>query len=70
MPFARYSLYNIIGGVSWIVIFLYGGYLFGNVPVIKKNFSLVAIIIIVVSILPAIFAIIKNKMTKKEQPVN
>lgn len=65
MPFARYSVYNIIGGVSWIEIFLYGGYLFGNVPFFKKNFSLVAIIIILVSILPPIFAIAKNRFTKK-----
>ena len=65
MPFARYSLYNIIGGVSWIVIFLYGGYLFGNVPFFKKNFSLVAIIIVLVSILPPIFAIAKNRFAKK-----
>ncbi|MFA6087337.1 DedA family protein [Mucilaginibacter sp.] len=69
MPFARYSLYNIIGGVSWIVIFLYGGYLFGNVPFFKKNFSLVAIIIILVSILPPIFAIAKNRFAKKDTKV-
>ena len=69
MPFARYSLYNIIGGVSWIVIFLYGGYLFGNVPFFKKNFSLVAIIIVLVSILPPIFAIAKNRFAKKDTKV-
>jgi membrane-associated protein len=68
MPFTRYSLYNIIGGVSWIVIFLYGGYLFGNVPFFKNNFSLVAIIIILVSLLPPIIAFAKSKM-KKKQPI-
>jgi len=65
MPFGRYSLYNIVGGLLWIVLFLYGGYLFGNVPFFKNNFSLVAIIIVLVSILPAIFAIIKSRMAKK-----
>ena len=70
MPFTRYSIYNIVGGVSWIVIFLYGGYLFGNVPFFKNNFSLVAIIIILVSILPPIFAVAKNKFSKKKGPVN
>jgi membrane-associated protein len=69
MPFGRYSFYNIVGGLLWIVIFLYGGYLFGNVPFFKNNFSLVAIIIILVSILPAIYAVIKGRMTKKDVTV-
>jgi membrane-associated protein len=69
MPFTRYSLYNIIGGISWILIFLFCGFWFGKVPFIEKNFSLVALIIILVSILPPIFAIAKNKFSKKKQPV-
>ncbi|AMR31995.1 hypothetical protein A0256_11455 [Mucilaginibacter sp. PAMC 26640] len=66
MPFGRYSLYNVIGGVSWIILFLYGGYLFGNVPFFKKNFSLVAIGIVLISILPPIIAFIRSKMSKPE----
>ncbi|MDB5127938.1 DedA family protein [Mucilaginibacter sp.] len=69
MPFTRYSIYNIVGGVSWILIFLFCGFWFGKVPFIEKNFSLVAIIIILVSILPPVFAIAKNKFSKKKQPV-
>ncbi|RFZ82073.1 DedA family protein [Mucilaginibacter terrenus] len=65
MPFGRYTVYNVIGGLSWIVLFLYGGYLFGNVPFFKKNFSLVAIGIVVVSLLPPIVAFIKSKVSKK-----
>jgi membrane-associated protein len=70
MPFTRYSIYNIVGGVSWILIFLFCGFWFGKVPFIEKNFSLVAIIIILVSILPPVFAIVKNKYAKKKGPVN
>ncbi|MES2269113.1 MAG: DedA family protein [Bacteroidota bacterium] len=66
MPFTRYTLYNIVGGVSWILIFLFCGFWFGKVPFIAKNFSLVAIIIILVSIIPAIYAILKSKFGKKE----
>jgi membrane-associated protein len=69
MPFTRYTLYNVVGGVSWILIFLFCGFWFGKVPFIEKNFSLVAIIIILVSVIPPVFAIVKNKMTKKSQPV-
>ena len=69
MPFGRYSLYNIIGGTSWILIFLFCGFWFGKVPFIEKNFSLVAIIIILVSIIPAIYAILKNKFGNKRQSV-
>jgi membrane-associated protein len=67
MPFTRYSLYNVIGGVSWIFIFLFCGFWFGKVPFIEKNFSLVAIIIILVSIIPPVFAIVKSKLSKKNQ---
>lgn len=70
MPFARYSLYNIVGGLAWIVIFLYGGYMFGNVPFFKKNFSLVAIAIVVISLLPPIFAFLKSRFSKKDDVIS
>jgi len=65
MPFLRYSLYNIIGGVSWIVLFLFAGFLLGNVPFFKAHFSLIGIAIILVSILPPIIAGINNRRKKK-----
>jgi membrane-associated protein len=65
MPFLRYSLYNIIGGASWIIVFLFAGYKLGQVPVIAKNFSLVRVIIILISILPPIYAAIKSRTVKK-----
>ncbi len=66
MPFLRYSLYNIIGGASWIIVFLFAGYWLGNVPFFKAHFSLVGIAIILVSIIPPIIAAI-NSRTKKKQ---
>lgn len=61
MPLGRYSLYNIIGGVSWIVLFLFAGYMLGNVPFFKAHFSLIGIAIILVSLIPPIYAAIKAK---------
>jgi len=65
MPFLKYSLYNIIGGASWILVFLFAGYFLGNVPFFKAHFALVGIIIILVSIIPAIFAAIRSRMAKR-----
>lgn len=65
MPFLRYSLYNIIGGVSWIILFLFAGYMLGNVPFFKAHFSLIGIAIILVSVLPPIIAAINNRNKKK-----
>jgi membrane-associated protein len=61
MSFLRYSLYNIIGGVSWIVLFLFAGYMLGNVPFFKAHFSLIGIVIIVVSVIPPIIAAFRSK---------
>ncbi|MBV8742398.1 MAG: DedA family protein [Sinobacteraceae bacterium] len=51
MPYGRFIAYNLLGGISWVMLFLWGGYLFGNVPLIKQHFGIVTIIIIVVSLL-------------------
>lgn len=65
MPLLKYSLYNIIGGASWIILFLFAGYMLGNVPFFKAHFSLIGIAIILVSILPPIIAGINNRQKKR-----
>lgn len=61
MPIARYTIYNLAGGISWVVSFLCLGYLFGNIPVIKQNFTLVVFAIIILSVLPAVYAGLRSK---------
>lgn len=58
MSWLKYSLYNIIGGASWILVFLFAGFFLGNVPFFKNHFALVGVAIIVVSVLPAIIGAI------------
>ncbi len=62
MPYARFQLYNIAGGVGWVVLFIGGGYLFGNIPVVKQNFGLVTIGIIVLSLLPAAWMFLRGRI--------
>jgi len=54
MSYLRFLLNDIAGGILWVSIFTYGGYLFGNLPLIKNNFSIVIAAIILISLLPAI----------------
>jgi len=65
MPYLKFLSYNIIGGVSWVAVALFGGYFFGNLPVVKDNFSIVILGIVFVSLIPAIAAYLKNKMVTK-----
>jgi len=64
MEMRRFMKYNLIGAVLWVGLFLLGGYFFGNMPVVKKNFSLVIVMIIIISILPAVFEIARHKLLK------
>lgn len=61
MTYARFAVYNITGAVLWISLFLYGGYFFGGLPIVKNNFSLVILGIIIVSIMPAVVEAVRAK---------
>ncbi|MBI5640615.1 MAG: DedA family protein [Nitrospirae bacterium] len=61
MTYARFILYNISGGIIWISVFVFGGYYFGNIPIVKRNFTLVIMAIIFISILPGIIEFIRHR---------
>jgi membrane-associated protein len=61
MAYARFQAYNIAGGIAWVMLFIWGGYLFGNIPLIKDNFGIVTILIIIASVMPAVVAMLKRK---------
>ena len=55
MSYGRFMSYNVIGGAGWVVVCTVAGNLFGNLPVVKKNFSLVVLMIIFLSLVPAVW---------------
>jgi membrane-associated protein len=57
MNYSKFAAYNIIGAALWVLLFVYGGFLFGDLPFVKKNFSVVILAIIVLSVLPAVFEV-------------
>lgn len=61
MTYARFALYNIGGGIGWIASLTIAGYLFGNIPIVKNNFSLVIVAIVVLSILPPIIEVLRQR---------
>jgi len=60
MGYPRFAAYNIVGGILWVGLFVWGGYFFGNIPLIKENFSITILVIIVLSLLPAIIEFWKH----------
>ena len=65
MTYTRFVLNDIAGGITWISIFVFGGYFFGNIPVVQKNFSMVIVVIVVISVIPAISGFVRHKFLKK-----
>ena len=61
MNYGKFLSYNLIGGFLWISIFLFAGYFFGNIEVVKENFELVIIGIVLLSVVPMAFEYIKSK---------
>jgi membrane-associated protein len=61
MTYARFLAYNVAGGVSWILLLVLGGYAFGNIPVVRRNFSLVILAIIAISLLPGVIELLRQR---------
>jgi membrane-associated protein len=61
MRYTRFLPYNIIGAVAWVGAFSYAGYFFGNLPLVKKNLSLLILAIVVISLMPAVMGFIRQR---------
>lgn len=64
MRYKYFVMYNVTGALLWVLVGVFSGYYFGNIPVVKNNFSTVIIAIIFVSILPALIGILRSKFKK------
>ncbi len=65
MSYLRFTSFNIIGGILWVFSFCIAGYLFGNIPMIKQNFTIAIFVIIFLSLLPMIIAFFQSYFKKK-----
>lgn len=66
MTYPKFIAYNVIGGLVWVALFSFGGYFFGNLPVVQQNFFFVILVIIFISILPAIIEIIRSRQERRK----
>ncbi|HOZ00001.1 MAG TPA: hypothetical protein PLL55_11445, partial [Candidatus Aminicenantes bacterium] len=62
----KFLSYNVVGGVAWVGLFSFGGYFFGNIPFVKKHFSLVIIAIILISLVPVLWEFLRHRRDKKK----
>ncbi|MBI4483566.1 MAG: DedA family protein [Acidobacteria bacterium] len=68
MTYVRFAVYNVSGAIAWIVGLVLGGYYFGNLPAVKKNFTLVIFAIIFISILPSVIEVLRQYQAARRRP--
>lgn len=66
MDYSKFALYNVFGGIIWTVLFTGAGFVFGNIPVVQHNFTLVVLAIVAVSVVPVIYEVIQAGKDKGE----
>ena len=67
MTYWHFISYNVIGGLAWIAIFTFGGYFFGNIPFVKRNFTLVILAIIFISLVPVMFEFLSHRLRSRSE---
>ena len=65
MNYAKFIVYNVVGGLAWVALFIFGGYWFGNQEFVKKNFSLVVLAIIIISVMPMVVEFIRARRGRR-----
>lgn len=66
MNYAKFIVYNVVGGLAWVGGFLFLGYFFGQIPIVKNNFSLVIIAIVLISVLPIAIELLRARREKNQ----
>ena len=61
MSYLRFLAYNVVGGVLWVAVCLFAGYFFGNLPFVRRNFSLAIIAIVILSVMPAVVEYLRHR---------
>jgi len=75
MSYRRFLIFNVAGGIFWVFVVLFSGYFFGNIPIIKNNFSLLILGVIAITLISVIITLfinkvkVKNKASQKEQSI-
>jgi membrane-associated protein len=64
MSYPKFLTYNVIGAVVWVVLFVLGGYFFGNIPTVRQNFTLVILAIIAISVLPIVIEAVRSRRSR------
>lgn len=67
MTYGHFIAYNVIGGITWVTLFLFGGYFFGGLQFVQDNFSFVVIAIILISVMPAFVEFIKERTRRSKE---
>ena len=67
MDYPRFFFYNVVGAVLWVSLFTFGGYFFGNLPFVQDNFTIVILVIIVISVLPGVFEFLREKFRSRAE---
>lgn len=67
MSYRHFAFYNIAGGLLWVLLFTYAGYLFGNFPVVQENLKLLIVAIILLSVLPGVIEVVRHRRAARQQ---
>jgi membrane-associated protein len=67
MTYWRFFTYSLVGTIAWTSTFVLGGYFFGNIPLVKRNFTLVIMVIIIISLMPGIIGYIRHRLARASE---
>lgn len=69
MRYPRFALFNIVGGLTWVLSFLLAGFFFGNMPMVKRNFHYVILAIVIISVLPPVIEFVRARRESREAAI-
>jgi len=67
MTYRRFLSYNVVGAIAWICSLVYAGYVFGNIPWVKQNLTLIVLAIVAISLIPAVSTFVSERRAQKER---